>query len=89
MRFIDCWWLSFSTIIDGMIFLFFEQNYFKKFQNTFIGILKKILTFKTFMLKKNELRDKKKTKIEIFTSKSPSTGLNVKPFFTVSAVSSS
>jgi hypothetical protein len=70
MRFIDCWWLSFSTIIDGMIFLFFEQNYFKKFQNTFIGILKKVLTFKTFMLqKKNELRDKKKTKSKFLLPK--------------------
>jgi hypothetical protein len=50
MCFIDCWWLSFSTIIYGMIFFFFEHNYFKKFQYTFIGIFKKILTFETFML---------------------------------------
>ncbi len=37
--------------------------------------------------KRNELRKKKIDKY--FTSKRPSTGLNVKPFFTVSAVSSS
>jgi len=40
------------------------------------------------MLKKIKMNLLTKKK-EIFTSKSPSTGLNVKPFFTVSAVNSS
>ena len=54
MCFVNRRWFSFGAIIDCMIFFFFTENYFEKFQNPLISILEKILTFETFMLEKTK-----------------------------------
>lgn len=88
MRFVDHRWLAFGTIVHRMVFFFFQENVSKKLQNALIGILEVFLSFETFMLDRNQFGHDDKRR-RFLTSNRPSTGLNMKPFFTVSAVNSS
>ena len=55
MGFVDRRRFSLRTIVDRVIFLFFQKNISKQFQNAFIRRLEEELVFETLVLKRNSL----------------------------------